>query len=79
MSAHSFLSFLLVSAFVGGVSLTSGYFIGPEPVGVALRTIGWAFMFFFFGIAIVGTLQLRRAWKKQRRYERSMKGLSWRQ
>lgn len=78
MTARPFLETLIVLAFVAGVSLTAGYFIGGEPVGIVLKNIGWFFLMMFFGLAVAGGLQLRRAMKAQRRYEAAKKGLSWR-
>lgn len=75
MTARPFMETLFVLAFVSGISLTSGYFIGDEPTGVALKGIGWFFLMMFFGLAVAGGLQLRRAMKKQRAFERAMKGL----
>ena len=75
MTARPFLETLLVLAFVAGVSLTSGYFIGDEPTGEVLKGIGLTFLLMFFGLAIAGGLQLRREMLRQRRYERSKKGL----
>ncbi len=78
MTARPFLETLFVLAFVAGVSLTAGFYIGAEPLGDALRGIGWFFLMMFFGLAVAGGMQLRREMKRQRRYERSKKGLSWR-
>lgn len=77
MTARPFFETLFVLAFISGISLTSGYFIGDEPVGTTLRGIGWFSLMMFFGLAVAGGLQLRRAMKKQRAFERATKGLRW--
>lgn len=70
------LETLLTLAFLAGVSLMAGYYIGPEEqTGVFLRGVGWFCLFLFFGLTIVAVLRARRELKRQRRYERAKKGL----
>lgn len=75
MTARPFLETLLVLAFLSGICLTSGYYIGPEPVGEFLRGTGWFCLFLFLGIAVAGGMQFRRELKKQRAFERAMRGV----
>lgn len=71
MTARPFLETILVCAFISGACLTAGHYADNE----GFKDVGWFFLMIFFGIAVAGGLQLRREMKRQRRYERSKKGL----
>lgn len=74
VTARPFLETLLVLAFLAGVLLTAGTYAENQ----SMVGMGAFFLMMFLGVAIAGALQLRRAMKKQKRYERSIKGFSWR-